>query len=170
MHPYISVVQVISCKWCFLLRWYPASSSCSLCYFLNPQILAFVLIRNIPGYARSLYSSFFAWFGKISLEVRCLWHEQSFPQANSAVRKSLSNQMMKNKSVLGVCARCVWKPGQPSEALLVFGYCRWWWNDRECNVHAYRLTENCNPLDYKEWTHTYYPIRIPCVGEDNRLL
>ncbi|KAF5901224.1 N-acetylneuraminate 9-O-acetyltransferase, partial [Clarias magur] len=40
MHPYISVVQ----------------------------ILAFVLIRNIPGYARSLYSSLFAWFGKISLE------------------------------------------------------------------------------------------------------
>lgn len=47
MHPYISVVQ----------------------------ILAFVLIRNIPGYARSLYSSFFAWFGKISLELFiCQYH------------------------------------------------------------------------------------------------
>uniref|UniRef100_A0A4W4H7V6 N-acetylneuraminate (7)9-O-acetyltransferase n=1 Tax=Electrophorus electricus TaxID=8005 RepID=A0A4W4H7V6_ELEEL len=47
MHPYISVVQ----------------------------ILAFVLIRNIPGYGRSLYSSFFAWFGKISLELFiCQYH------------------------------------------------------------------------------------------------
>ncbi|KAM9494080.1 N-acetylneuraminate (7)9-O-acetyltransferase [Clarias gariepinus] len=47
MHPYISVVQ----------------------------ILAFVLIRNIPGYARSLYSSLFAWFGKISLELFiCQYH------------------------------------------------------------------------------------------------
>ncbi|TSK31465.1 N-acetylneuraminate 9-O-acetyltransferase [Bagarius yarrelli] len=47
MHPYISVVQ----------------------------ILAFVLIRNIPGYVRSLYSSFFAWFGKISLELFiCQYH------------------------------------------------------------------------------------------------
>lgn len=40
---------------------------------LCPQILAFILIRNIPGYARSIYSSFFAWFGKISLEVRQSW-------------------------------------------------------------------------------------------------
>ncbi|XP_076864917.1 N-acetylneuraminate (7)9-O-acetyltransferase [Brachyhypopomus gauderio] len=47
MHPYISVVQ----------------------------ILAFVLIRNVPGYCRSLYSSFFAWFGKISLELFiCQYH------------------------------------------------------------------------------------------------
>ncbi|XP_051948508.1 N-acetylneuraminate 9-O-acetyltransferase isoform X2 [Xyrauchen texanus] len=47
MHPYISVVQ----------------------------ILAFILIRNIPCYARSLYSSFFAWFGKISLELFiCQYH------------------------------------------------------------------------------------------------
>lgn len=44
-------------------------SSLGLC----PQILAFILIRNIPGYARSIYSSFFAWFGKISLEVRPSW-------------------------------------------------------------------------------------------------
>ncbi|KAF7199014.1 N-acetylneuraminate (7)9-O-acetyltransferase isoform X1 [Nothobranchius furzeri] len=47
MHPYISVVQ----------------------------ILAFILIRNIPGYARSIYSSFFSWFGKISLELFiCQYH------------------------------------------------------------------------------------------------
>ncbi|CAH2282842.1 CAS1 domain-containing 1 isoform X1 [Pelobates cultripes] len=39
------------------------------------QIFAFVLIRNIPGYARSVYSSFFAWFGKISLELFiCQYH------------------------------------------------------------------------------------------------
>ncbi|XP_069769761.1 N-acetylneuraminate (7)9-O-acetyltransferase isoform X2 [Narcine bancroftii] len=38
-------------------------------YFSVLQILSFVLIRNIPGYVRSVYSSFFAWFGKISLEV-----------------------------------------------------------------------------------------------------
>ncbi|RXM32257.1 CAS1 domain-containing protein 1 [Acipenser ruthenus] len=39
------------------------------------QILAFILIRNIPGYARSVYSSFFAWFGKISLELFiCQYH------------------------------------------------------------------------------------------------
>ncbi|XP_063777469.1 N-acetylneuraminate 9-O-acetyltransferase isoform X2 [Pseudophryne corroboree] len=39
------------------------------------QILAFVLVRNIPGYARSVYSSFFAWFGKISLELFiCQYH------------------------------------------------------------------------------------------------
>ncbi|XP_071356260.1 N-acetylneuraminate (7)9-O-acetyltransferase isoform X2 [Trachinotus anak] len=38
-------------------------------------ILAFILIRNIPGYARSIYSSFFAWFGKISLELFiCQYH------------------------------------------------------------------------------------------------
>ncbi|KAL8165193.1 UNVERIFIED_CONTAM: N-acetylneuraminate 9-O-acetyltransferase [Gekko kuhli] len=39
------------------------------------QILAFILIRNIPGYARSVYSSFFAWFGRISLELFiCQYH------------------------------------------------------------------------------------------------
>ncbi|XP_034616352.1 N-acetylneuraminate 9-O-acetyltransferase isoform X2 [Trachemys scripta elegans] len=38
-------------------------------------ILAFILIRNIPGYARSVYSSFFAWFGRISLELFiCQYH------------------------------------------------------------------------------------------------
>ncbi|KAG8443131.1 hypothetical protein GDO86_011805 [Hymenochirus boettgeri] len=59
------------------------ASSCknkSECNEMHPsisvvQILAFVLIRNIPGYARSVYSSFFAWFGKISLELFiCQYH------------------------------------------------------------------------------------------------
>ncbi|XP_048848839.1 N-acetylneuraminate 9-O-acetyltransferase [Brienomyrus brachyistius] len=59
------------------------ASSCknkSECNELHPyisavQILAFVLIRNIPGYVRSLYSSFFSWFGRISLELFiCQYH------------------------------------------------------------------------------------------------
>ncbi|OCT74014.1 hypothetical protein XELAEV_18032977mg [Xenopus laevis] len=59
------------------------ASSCknkSECNEMHPsisvvQILSFVLIRNIPGYARSVYSSFFAWFGKISLELFiCQYH------------------------------------------------------------------------------------------------
>lgn len=46
------------------------SHSFSFCFFFSfLKILAFILIRNIPGYVRSVYSSFFAWFGKISLEV-----------------------------------------------------------------------------------------------------
>ncbi|XP_061738359.1 N-acetylneuraminate 9-O-acetyltransferase isoform X3 [Nerophis ophidion] len=52
MHPYVSVVQ----------------------------ILAFILIRNIPGYARSVYSSFFAWFGKISLEPYLTYSAATFLQ------------------------------------------------------------------------------------------
>ncbi|GCB63273.1 N-acetylneuraminate (7)9-O-acetyltransferase [Scyliorhinus torazame] len=44
-------------------------------YFSVLQILSFILIRNIPGYVRSVYSSFFAWFGKISLELFiCQYH------------------------------------------------------------------------------------------------
>uniref|UniRef100_A0A8C2TGU8 N-acetylneuraminate (7)9-O-acetyltransferase n=1 Tax=Coturnix japonica TaxID=93934 RepID=A0A8C2TGU8_COTJA len=59
------------------------ASSCknkAECNELHPsvsvvQILAFILIRNIPGYVRSVYSSFFAWFGKISLELFiCQYH------------------------------------------------------------------------------------------------
>ncbi|KAM7122129.1 N-acetylneuraminate (7)9-O-acetyltransferase isoform X3 [Ciconia boyciana] len=59
------------------------ASSCknkTECNELHPsvsvvQILAFILIRNIPGYVRSVYSSFFAWFGKISLELFiCQYH------------------------------------------------------------------------------------------------
>jgi hypothetical protein len=33
------------------------------------QIVSFILMRNVPGWLRTKYSSFFAWFGKISLEV-----------------------------------------------------------------------------------------------------
>ncbi|XP_030300391.1 N-acetylneuraminate 9-O-acetyltransferase isoform X2 [Calypte anna] len=59
------------------------ASSCknkTECNELHPsvsvvQILAFILIRNIPGYVRSVYSSFFAWFGRISLELFiCQYH------------------------------------------------------------------------------------------------
>ncbi|XP_075810036.1 N-acetylneuraminate (7)9-O-acetyltransferase isoform X3 [Microtus pennsylvanicus] len=46
-----------------------------ICFLAYSQIVAFILIRNIPGYARSVYSSFFAWFGKISLELFiCQYH------------------------------------------------------------------------------------------------
>lgn len=79
MHPYISVFQVaepprpapeaFQLDRCFGPQLRRFSFLClRLCVRL--QILAFILIRNIPGYARSVYSSFFAWFGKISLEVR----------------------------------------------------------------------------------------------------
>uniref|UniRef100_A0A8C2ZNT1 CAS1 domain containing 1 n=1 Tax=Cyclopterus lumpus TaxID=8103 RepID=A0A8C2ZNT1_CYCLU len=57
------------------------ASSCKTkaeCNEMHPYIsvmLSFILIRNIPGYARSIYSSFFAWFGKISLELFiCQYH------------------------------------------------------------------------------------------------
>ena len=33
------------------------------------QIISYVLIRNVVGWIRTRYSSFFAWFGRISLEV-----------------------------------------------------------------------------------------------------
>ncbi|XP_071942730.1 N-acetylneuraminate (7)9-O-acetyltransferase-like [Antedon mediterranea] len=32
-------------------------------------VTGFILIRNVPGYFRSKYSTFFAWFGKMSLEL-----------------------------------------------------------------------------------------------------
>ncbi|KAG8139000.1 putative CAS1 domain-containing protein [Naja naja] len=61
----------------FFLTYSIWASSCknkTECNEMHPsvsvvQILAFILIRNIPGYARSVYSSFFAWFGRISLEA-----------------------------------------------------------------------------------------------------
>jgi hypothetical protein len=31
--------------------------------------VSFVLLRNVSGWLRSRYSSFFAWFGRISLEL-----------------------------------------------------------------------------------------------------
>lgn len=33
------------------------------------QIVSFVILRNVFGVLRSRYSSFFAWFGRISLEL-----------------------------------------------------------------------------------------------------
>ncbi|XP_037746594.1 N-acetylneuraminate 9-O-acetyltransferase isoform X2 [Chelonia mydas] len=67
---------------CFLTYsiWASSCKNKTECNELHPsvsvvQILAFVLIRNIPGYARSVYSSFFAWFGRISLELFiCQYH------------------------------------------------------------------------------------------------
>lgn len=61
--------------------WFPIS-----CF----QIVSFILLRNIPGSLRTRYSSFFAWFGRISLEVgikpaqfeqlwqACLWRPTLF--------------------------------------------------------------------------------------------
>uniref|UniRef100_A0A3Q2Y3X6 CAS1 domain containing 1 n=1 Tax=Hippocampus comes TaxID=109280 RepID=A0A3Q2Y3X6_HIPCM len=58
--------------------WASGCKNKSECNEMHPYIsviLAFILIRNIPGYARSIYSSFFAWFGKISLELFiCQYH------------------------------------------------------------------------------------------------
>ncbi|KAM4028982.1 N-acetylneuraminate (7)9-O-acetyltransferase isoform 1-T1 [Anomaloglossus baeobatrachus] len=67
---------------CFLTYsiWASSCKNKTECNEMHPsisvvQILAFVLIRNIPGYARSVYSSFFAWFGRISLELFiCQYH------------------------------------------------------------------------------------------------
>ncbi|XP_010081844.1 PREDICTED: CAS1 domain-containing protein 1-like, partial [Pterocles gutturalis] len=67
---------------CFLTYsiWASSCKNKTECNELHPsvsvvQILAFILIRNIPGYVRSVYSSFFAWFGKISLELFiCQYH------------------------------------------------------------------------------------------------
>ncbi|XP_063159718.1 N-acetylneuraminate 9-O-acetyltransferase isoform X1 [Candoia aspera] len=67
----------------FFLTYSIWASSCknkTECNEMHPsvsvvQILAFIIIRNIPGYARSVYSSFFAWFGRISLELFiCQYH------------------------------------------------------------------------------------------------
>ncbi|KAK3511913.1 hypothetical protein QTP70_027607 [Hemibagrus guttatus] len=72
---FISVVSFITYS-----TWASSCKDKTKCNEMHPfisvvQILAFVLIRNIPGYARSLYSSFFAWFGKISLELFiCQYH------------------------------------------------------------------------------------------------
>ncbi|XP_074840823.1 N-acetylneuraminate (7)9-O-acetyltransferase isoform X1 [Carettochelys insculpta] len=67
---------------CFLTYsiWASSCKNKTECNELHPsvsvvQILAFILIRNIPGYVRSVYSSFFAWFGRISLELFiCQYH------------------------------------------------------------------------------------------------
>ncbi|XP_054582158.1 N-acetylneuraminate 9-O-acetyltransferase isoform X4 [Eptesicus fuscus] len=72
---FISVVSFLTYS-----IWASSCKNKAECNELHPsvsvvQILAFILIRNIPGYARSVYSSFFAWFGKISLELfTCQYH------------------------------------------------------------------------------------------------
>uniref|UniRef100_A0A4W4HBE4 N-acetylneuraminate (7)9-O-acetyltransferase n=1 Tax=Electrophorus electricus TaxID=8005 RepID=A0A4W4HBE4_ELEEL len=70
---FISVVSFITYS-----IWASGCKNKTQCNEMHPYIsviLAFVLIRNIPGYGRSLYSSFFAWFGKISLELFiCQYH------------------------------------------------------------------------------------------------
>ncbi|GFS21716.1 CAS1 domain-containing protein 1 [Elysia marginata] len=38
-------------------------------YLTFLPIVSFILLRNIPGFFRTRYSSFFAWFGRISLEA-----------------------------------------------------------------------------------------------------
>ncbi|KAL7976638.1 hypothetical protein Chor_008587, partial [Crotalus horridus] len=59
---------------------------------LDRYILAFILIRNIPGYARSVYSSFFAWFGRISLEASSITYLQNVVTVH--VFKCLSNHIV----------------------------------------------------------------------------
>ncbi|XP_051033133.1 N-acetylneuraminate 9-O-acetyltransferase isoform X2 [Phodopus roborovskii] len=72
---FISVVSFLTYS-----IWASSCKNKAQCNELHPsvsvvQIVAFILIRNIPGYARSVYSSFFAWFGKISLELFiCQYH------------------------------------------------------------------------------------------------
>ncbi|KAK3082767.1 hypothetical protein FSP39_004725 [Pinctada imbricata] len=39
-------------------------------YLVAVPIVSFILVRNIFGWIRTRYSSFFAWFGRISLEVK----------------------------------------------------------------------------------------------------
>nr|XP_054093280.1 N-acetylneuraminate 9-O-acetyltransferase isoform X2 [Callithrix jacchus] len=84
---FISVVSFLTYS-----IWASSCKNKAECNELHPsvsvvQILAFILIRNIPGYARSVYSSFFAWFGKISLESFSLvaqagvqWHNLGSPR------------------------------------------------------------------------------------------
>lgn len=39
-------------------------------YLFFIPIVSFIILRNVSGLLRMRYSIFFAWFGKISLEVR----------------------------------------------------------------------------------------------------
>ncbi|XP_057684438.1 N-acetylneuraminate 9-O-acetyltransferase isoform X2 [Corythoichthys intestinalis] len=80
--PFISNMLLLFSLTTFVMysMWASGCKNKTECNEMHPyisvlQILAFVLIRNIPGYARSIYSSFFAWFGKISLELFiCQYH------------------------------------------------------------------------------------------------
>ncbi|KAK7113317.1 N-acetylneuraminate (7)9-O-acetyltransferase-like isoform X2 [Littorina saxatilis] len=44
-------------------------------YIVFIPVVSYILLRNVPGWLRTRYSSFFAWFGKISLELFiCQYH------------------------------------------------------------------------------------------------
>ncbi|KAK7501363.1 hypothetical protein BaRGS_00007488, partial [Batillaria attramentaria] len=44
-------------------------------YIVFIPIVSYIMLRNVPGWLRTRYSSFFAWFGKISLELFiCQYH------------------------------------------------------------------------------------------------
>ncbi|XP_019618282.1 PREDICTED: CAS1 domain-containing protein 1-like [Branchiostoma belcheri] len=68
---------IVTLSVCITLGYTVFMTTCSSkveCNRLHPYIsflpiTSFILVRNIPGYLRSRYSTFFAWFGKISLEL-----------------------------------------------------------------------------------------------------
>ena len=62
-HSYLVIVPVSGCRrdmWLTFL----SHKSCS-----PPQIVSYILVRNCCGAVRQKYSTLFAWFGRISLEV-----------------------------------------------------------------------------------------------------
>ncbi|XP_066263455.1 N-acetylneuraminate 9-O-acetyltransferase-like isoform X1 [Branchiostoma lanceolatum] len=68
---------IVTLSVCITLGYTVFMTTCSSkveCNRLHPYIsflpiTSFILVRNVPGYLRSRYSTFFAWFGKISLEL-----------------------------------------------------------------------------------------------------
>eukprot|EP00058_Branchiostoma_floridae_P013061 XP_002598549.1 hypothetical protein BRAFLDRAFT_66940 [Branchiostoma floridae] len=68
---------IVTLSVCITLGYTIFMTTCSSkveCNRLHPYIsflpiTSFILVRNVPGYLRSRYSTFFAWFGKISLEL-----------------------------------------------------------------------------------------------------
>ncbi|KAJ8897026.1 hypothetical protein PR048_002372 [Dryococelus australis] len=49
--------------------------ACNSFSFFLPQIVSYIILRNISGVLRTRHSSFFAWFGHISLEMFiCQYH------------------------------------------------------------------------------------------------
>uniref|UniRef100_A0ABM0MR71 CAS1 domain-containing protein 1-like n=1 Tax=Saccoglossus kowalevskii TaxID=10224 RepID=A0ABM0MR71_SACKO len=49
----------------------PTKPDCNQTHsYISPlPVIGFILLRNVPGRLRTRYSTFFAWFGKISLEA-----------------------------------------------------------------------------------------------------
>lgn len=128
MHPYISVVQVNRSR--FFTQWLNIPIY-HFSFAPGPQILSFILIRNIPGYVRSIYSSFFAWFGKISLEVR--WLARLSVSSPVAFRLHPSWFWMLCLPQLFICQYHIWLaadtkgilvliPGNPSLNILVSSF------------------------------------------------